>query len=120
MEKFAVLLKEELAIAEPNLLFTLQPIEKPENVFDDVCTQKVINLLNVLPNGVIRNSDVVEGVVETSLSIGVLRTENNRVEGTKLIRTLIASGTEYVEGLLDSLTALSGAELEFSNNYPGW
>lgn len=120
VEKFAVLLKEELAIAEPNLLFTLQPIEKTENVFDDVCTQKVINLLNVLPNGVIRNSDVVEGVVETSLSVGVLRTENNRVEGTILIRSLIASGTEYVEGLLNSLTALAGAELEFSNNYPGW
>lgn len=120
VEKFSVLIKDELAIAEPNLTFNLQPIEKPDSVFDQTSTANVINLLNVLPNGVIRNSDVVSGVVETSLSIGVLKTDNNVVEGTILIRSLIASGTKYVESMLASLTALAGAKLAFSNSYPGW
>jgi Xaa-His dipeptidase len=80
----------------------------------------VINLLNVLPNGVIRNSDVIKNVVESSLSIGVLKTLEDKIEGTILIRSLIESGKEYVEDTLTSLAKLTGATVEFSGSYPGW
>lgn len=72
-----------------------------------------VNLWNLLPNGVIRYSDVVEGVVETSLDIGVLKTEEDRIIGTILLRSLIESGREYVESLLRSLATLSGAQVSF-------
>ena len=80
----------------------------------------MINLLNVLPNGVIRNSDVIKNVVESSLSIGVLKTLEDKIEGTILIRSLIESGKEYVEETLTSLAKLTGATVEFSGSYPGW
>lgn len=56
-----------------------------------------VNLWNLLPNGVIRYSDVVEGVVENVASIGVLKTEEDRIIGTILLCSLIESGREYVE-----------------------
>lgn len=120
VEKIAVLIKTELALAEPQLSLTLQEVEKPTQIFTVKTTQNVIDILNVLPNGVIRNSDVVEGVVETSLSIGVLKTQENHIEGTILQRSLIASGTEYVENLLISTARLAGGSVSFSNGYPGW
>jgi len=120
VENFGILLKTELALVEPNLTFDLQPINKPEKTFTASTTQSVINLLNVLPNGVIRNSDVLENTVETSLSVGVLKTEENQIKATILVRSLIDSGKEYVTEMLQSLASLSGACAEFSGSYPGW
>ena len=120
VEKFDVLLKTELALAEPNLTFSLQPAAKADKTFSAHSTATAIRLFNALLNGVMRNSDVVEGVVETSLSIGVLATEGNELKATILVRSLIESGKEYVTARLRSLTELAGANVAFSGNYPGW
>ncbi|MFZ7130025.1 aminoacyl-histidine dipeptidase [Avibacterium avium] len=120
VENFEVLLKTELAIAEPNLSLFLQPVEKPAHIFDSHSQNNIINLFNALPNGVIRYSDAVENVVETSLSLGVLKTSDNQVNATILIRSLIESGKYYVQEMLKSLTALCGASVNFAGNYPGW
>ena len=120
VEKLNVLLKEELFIAEPNLKLFLESSEKPQSIFTLESTEKVIHLLNALPNGVIRNSDVIKNVVESSLSIGVLKTENHSVKGTILVRSLIESGKDYVTELLTSVANLAGAKTEFSAPYPGW
>ena len=120
VEKLNILLKEELFIAEPNLKLFLESSEKPQSIFTLESTEKVIHLLNALPNGVIRNSDVIKNVVESSLSIGVLKTEERSVKGTILIRSLIESGKDYVTELLTSVANLAGAKTEFSAPYPGW
>ena len=120
VENIARLIKQELAIAEPHFSLTAEFAEKPALVFDEKSTQKVIHTLNLLPNGVIRHSDVIKNVVESSLSIGVLKTEENHVTGTILVRSLIESGKYYVTDLLSSLATLSGAKAEFSAPYPGW
>ena len=120
VENLAVVLKEELAIAEPNLTLFVESAEKAPTVFTAQSTQTVINALNVLPNGVIRNSDVVKNVVESSLSVGVLKTEGNVVKSTILVRSLIESGKYYVTEMLSSLAILANAKVEFSAPYPGW
>ena len=120
VEKLNILLKEELFIAEPNLKLFLESSEKPQSIFTLESTEKVIHLLNALPNGVIRNSDVIKNVVESSLSIGVLKTEEHSVKGTILVRSLIESGKDYVTELLTSVANLAGAKTEFSAPYPGW
>ncbi|THA11453.1 aminoacyl-histidine dipeptidase [Rodentibacter pneumotropicus] len=120
VKNLEVLLKEELAIAEPNLTLFIEPTNKAETVFTAQSTKTVIHLLNALPNGVIRNSDVIKNVVESSLSIGVLKTEGDKVKGTILVRSLIESGKAYVTELLSSIATLAGAKTEFSAPYPGW
>ena len=120
VENFNVLLKTELALIEPNFTLTLQATEKAAQTFSVADSQRLIHLLNVLPNGVIRNSDVLDNVVETSLSVGVLKTEEAQLKATILVRSLIESGKEYVAAMLKSLATLSGAKVEFSGTYPGW
>lgn len=113
-------LKSELAKVEPNLQLQAQPTEKAELVFSQESCQKAIHFFNALPNGVIRNSDVVKNVAESSLSIGILSVKNNALEGVILVRSLIDSGNRNVTGLLKSICELAGAELELSGYYPGW
>ncbi len=65
-----------------------------------------VRLLNATPNGVIRNSDVAKGVVETSLNVGVVTMTGDNVQIHCLIRSLIDSGKDYVVSMLDSLGKL--------------
>ncbi|QLB17740.1 cytosol nonspecific dipeptidase [Mannheimia varigena] len=113
-------LKTELRIAEPNFQFFIEEAGVPEQVFDLASTARVIHFINALPNGVVRNSDVVENVVETSLSIGVLSTKESDVKATILARSLIEGGKADIRSKIRSLATLVGAEVDFSGNYPGW
>ncbi|MEG9490143.1 aminoacyl-histidine dipeptidase [Mannheimia indoligenes] len=113
-------LKTELRIAEPNFQFFIEEADVPEQAFDLASTARVIHFINALPNGVVRNSDVVENVVETSLSIGVLSTKESDVKATILARSLIEGGKADIRSKIRSLATLVGAEVDFSGNYPGW
>ncbi|MEG9481516.1 aminoacyl-histidine dipeptidase [Mannheimia sp. HC-2023] len=113
-------LKTELRIAEPNFQFFIEEADVPEQAFDPASTARVIHFINALPNGVVRNSDVVENVVETSLSIGVLSTKESDVKATILARSLIEGGKADIRSKIRSLATLVGAEVDFSGNYPGW
>ncbi|PHM29762.1 beta-Ala-His dipeptidase [Xenorhabdus budapestensis] len=113
-------LKNEYAVAEANLTLLLDEIETSSPALTADCQSRFISMLNTMPNGVIRMSDVAKGVVETSLNVGVVNMEADKVEIICLIRSLIESGKAYVVGMLNSLAKLSGAETTASGGYPGW
>lgn len=118
--QFTQALKAELAYAEPNLSIEIAETAPYTNIFSADTTQKAIHFLNVLPNGIIRQSDVVKDVVETSLSIGILETKENHMRANILVRSLIENGKADVRSRLSSLAELVGAEAVFSGSYPGW
>ncbi|WP_028774490.1 aminoacyl-histidine dipeptidase [Shewanella waksmanii] len=120
IESYTQLIREELAIADPDMQMTLTATDAATQVMSEATQDSLLNLLNAAPNGVIRMSDEVEGVTETSLNVGVISTEAESVEILCLIRSLIDSGREQVEGTLTALSRLAGAEVEFSGAYPGW
>lgn len=118
--EFEALLQFELAAVEPALKLSLAEVATPSQVLNAKAQSTLINLLNVCPNGVMRMSDEVAGVTETSLNMGVITTKDNSVQVLCLIRSLIDSGREQIEGMLSSLAQLAGAEVKFSGAYPGW
>ncbi|QYJ96755.1 aminoacyl-histidine dipeptidase [Shewanella alkalitolerans] len=120
IQEYTDLVRQELAIADPDMLLTLSEIPAATQVMSEATQQTLIDLLNACPNGVMRMSDEIQGVTETSLNVGVITTEAESVSILCLIRSLIDSGREEVEGYLTALSNLAGAELEFSGAYPGW
>ncbi|MDO1777573.1 cytosol nonspecific dipeptidase, partial [Escherichia coli] len=79
-----------------------------------------VRRLNANQNGVIRNSDVAKGVVETILSVGVVTLTDDNVGNHCLIHSLNDSGKDYVVSMLDSLGKLAGAKTQAKGGYPGW
>ncbi|KIO37618.1 aminoacyl-histidine dipeptidase [Shewanella sp. cp20] len=120
MQEYTALIRQELAIADPDMLLTLSEIPAATQVMSEATQQTLIDLLHACPNGVMRMSDEIQGVTETSLNVGVITTEGESVSILCLIRSLIDSGREEVEGYLTALSNLAGAEVEFSGAYPGW
>lgn len=118
-DQFVSLLKTELVKVEPNIIGLTQSAQ-PEQMMSTASTQQVIATLNACPNGVIRMSDDIEGVVESSLNIGVVTTEQESVSLLILIRSLIDSGRRYTESMVSSVAALANANIKFYDAYPGW
>lgn len=118
---FLQIVQNELAQIEPNVQVTIRQVRSP--LLTALCAKsrdKLLNLLVATPNGVIRNSDAVPGIVETSLNLGVLVMEKNSAQITCLIRSLIDSGKEQVVDMLQALGRLAGANVQPEGAYPGW
>jgi dipeptidase D len=114
------ILKNELSVVEKNLVLLLDSATADKAALTAKSRDAFISLLNATPNGVIRNSDVAKGVVETSLNVGVVTMEQDSAQIICLIRSLIDSGKDYVVGMLESLGSLVGAQTEAKGSYPGW
>ncbi|QSX36267.1 aminoacyl-histidine dipeptidase [Shewanella sedimentimangrovi] len=117
---FEAMVRAELAVADPGISLTLSEIPTPSKVMSEQSQNSLIDLLHACPNGVMRMSDEVAGVTETSLNVGVITTGEETVDILCLIRSLIDSGRSQIEGMLIALSNLAGAEIEISGAYPGW
>lgn len=114
------ILKNELSAKEKNLNVVLESVTTDKAALTVQSRETFVQLLNATPNGVIRNSDVAKGVVETSLNVGVVTMSDDSAEIICLIRSLIDSGKEYVVSMLESLGTLAGAKTSAKGSYPGW
>ncbi|MFS9649590.1 cytosol nonspecific dipeptidase [Enterobacter hormaechei] len=114
------ILKNELSAKEKNLTVVLESVKTDKAALTAQSRDTFVQLLNATPNGVIRNSDVAKGVVETSLNVGVVTMGDDSAEIICLIRSLIDSGKEYVVSMLESLGTLAGAKTSAKGSYPGW
>lgn len=83
-------------------------------------SKQVIATLNACPNGVVRMSDDIDGIVESSLNLGVVTTQQDSVSLLILIRSLIDSGRRYTESMVASVAQLADAKIKFYDAYPGW
>jgi len=113
-------LTTELGKIETDINLFVEPVELPADVLTETAQKRFYAVLNACPNGVIRMSDDIEGVVETSLNVGVITTDIDKITILCLIRSLIDSGRSNVEGMLTAIAELAGVQCEFSGAYPGW
>ncbi|CAK7022379.1 MULTISPECIES: beta-Ala-His dipeptidase [Providencia] len=119
-ERYEGILKNELAVIEPNLVLLLDETQSDLKALSDDCQKRFTFFLNAAPNGVIRMSDVAVGVVETSLNEGVVRMTEDQAEVIFLVRSLIDSGKNYVVNMLTSISKLAQAQYRAEGSYPGW
>ena len=91
-----------------------------EQCWDKVTQNNILRALNACPNGVIRMSDDIEGIVESSLNLGVIQTRGKKLNALVLIRSLHDDGRLETQRTVQSVFELAGADIGFSGAYPGW
>ena len=83
-------------------------------------TRRVTTLLTCAPNGVQVMSADIEGLVQTSLNLGVLATEDDGVKASFSIRSSVESQKQMMKDKVLCLTEQLGGSVEFTGDYPGW
>lgn len=120
VEDFLDIYRSEFGNVEPDLNLTADETTIPSFVMEEVVQDDLINAIQACPNGVIRMSTEMEGLVETSLNLAIVKTDNREVKVMALLRSSVDSAKDDLESSLESLFGLAGAEVWFDGHYPGW
>ena len=83
-------------------------------------TEKIITALITVPNGIQEMSRSIEGLVETSLNLGILKLEEAQLRASFSIRSSVSSRKAMLKGRLERLFALLGGSVSFAGDYPAW
>ena len=113
--------KKELATKDKDL--TIKAVEVKDEVKEKLtsnCTKRIVNLIDVYPNGISTMSGDIEGLVESSTNLGIVVTTDTRVELHSSVRSSIESLKWEIVDRIRVLTELVNGELETSAAYPGW
>lgn len=115
------ILKDEYSVTDPQLTVTVK--NDGENICsacDYKTSQMIINVLNYIPDGVIKMSNDIKGLVQTSLNLGVVSSDESAFYTTYLIRSSSQSEKEYLTDKVGAMTKYLGGTYELAGVYPAW
>jgi dipeptidase D len=115
-------IKKELAAKEPDLTVTIEPVSKPAFVIGKKTQEKLTRAIIACPNEIIRMSDSMPGLVETSSNLAIVKSNEKKktIEIACLMRSSVDSAKDELGTRMYSLFTLAGAKVKFSGGYPGW
>ena len=111
--------KAEYSVKDPG--FTLTVSGDAARAQDIAISLKYASaFINALPYGVIAMSSEAEGLVETSLNLGILKIDDNRIHAEFAVRSSINSARDALVKRLIDLTEGFGGTNKVTGVYPGW
>lgn len=98
--------------------------EEKETVSEKAMTaetvNKVLTALCCLPNGIQNMSHDIEGLVQTSLNLGILSTKDDEVSFSFSVRSSVSSQKEELTNRIRCLMEALGGSVIFTGDYPAW
>ena len=113
--------QQELAASEPDLDFTVEDLGNDTySVLDVKSFEKILFLLINMPYGVQVMSADIEGLVESSLNLGIFRIEEDHAEILQHIRSAKDSYKHYLSDRLNYMISFLGGDYVVRSEYPAW
>lgn len=122
IKKYESMFREEYSKNDKGLKITLdkERAEYSGTVMTEDCSDRIIQALVKLPGGVIKMSDDIKGLVQTSLNMGILATKEDIVSMSFSVRSSVGSEKEdlikQIRGIIEGL----GGNMECVGDYPAW
>ena len=118
---YARIFRAEYQTADPGLQVAFKSGEAVEvSAMTLAATARVTSALLLLPNGIQTMSMDIPGLVQSSLNLGILRTEEHEVSAQFAVRSSVASEKAMICNRLDCMASLLGGYVTFAGDYPGW
>ena len=112
-------LKERHQATDPNL--TVDVVEtSPARCLDAAATERAVRFLASAPFGAQTWSRDIPGLVQTSLNLGILRTEEDALTAAFSVRSSAAAEKSDLLDRLGALAARCGGSMAVEGDYPAW
>ena len=106
---------------EPEALVTAEPVEAMGGMaMSAEDSRKTAELLCAVPNGVQKMSADIDGLVQTSLNLGILKMEEEQLELTFSVRSSVNGEKEALLQKLRDTVSLFAGSYEQMGEYPAW
>ena len=120
-KEFDACLKKEYATKDPGIFCRFSMIDPGSyRTLTREDTLKAATLLGCLPGGVQAYSGEVEGLVETSLNMGLLTSEEDKLTLGFSLRSSVEGAKYALKAQLYALTESLGGSCMAAGDYPGW
>ena len=113
-------LKNEFRATDPEVFVSVRAVEPSGTPMDESSTRRLLALLTCAPNGIQVMSAEIDGLVQTSLNLGILATEDTAVTAMFCVRSSVESQKQMLVERLECLLAALGGSVEVSGDYTGW
>ncbi len=120
VQQYEGIVQSELAAVEPNLKVAAAPAALPAKVMEETVQEALLDVLYGTPQGVIRMSDSVPDLVETSTNMGIVKAADGQLTVTCNPRSSVDTELDDINQMIASVWDLAGVEVAFSGRYPGW
>jgi dipeptidase D len=112
--------RAEFAETEPTLSFTCKKCDTPVKVMSKADQFRIIRAVFACPNGVVRMSQAMKGLVETSNNLAIVRCMDGKFEAHNLTRSSVDSSKESTAWRIAAVFQLIDAKVTMTGSYPGW
>jgi dipeptidase D len=120
VKKYQQIVSKELAGTEPDVKIELSETGMPSRAMKSDLQKRFIASVFSCPNGVIRMTDGIPGLVETSTNLSIVKSIGDKITVSCLLRSSVDSAKEYLSARMQALFELAGAKVVFAGSYPGW
>ncbi len=118
--EYESLFRDDFAGIEEMISLKAEPAEMPKTLLPVEVQDDLINAVEGCPNGVVSYLADFPGVVESSLNLALVKSNDESIEVKLLVRSSSESRKDWVCSSVESLFMLVGAKVEFGGDYPGW
>ncbi len=119
--EYLEVIKSEIAAREPDFCYELGTLENGKfKAINKESQNAIIYALTCMPNGVLDMSAEITGLVETSLNLGILATNENSTELKTSLRSNKMSALSALEDRLKTFFSVLPCECTTFDKYPSW
>jgi dipeptidase D len=118
--EFNGVVKKEFSSADPGLETGIDKADMPVSFMDSDTAIRLIRTIYACPNGVMRMSTDMKGLVETSTNLAIVKTDGHQVRIQCLLRSSVDSAKEDLKNMFSSIMELAGGNIDFDGEYQGW
>lgn len=111
--------RNEYRTTDAGISVTVTPAA-PCAALDGAATERAAALLCCAPNGIQAMSADIPGLVQTSLNLGILTTDEAGIHAAFSVRSSIDSQKRMLIDRLTALTESLGGSVTVEGDYPGW
>ncbi|MBN2481882.1 MAG: aminoacyl-histidine dipeptidase [Bacteroidales bacterium] len=120
LQDYTETVKRELSVADPDLNIEAVRDEPASTVMPVDFQRKLIASVYACPNGTIRMTDGIPDLVETSTNLSIVKSINNRIIISCLLRSSVDTAKVDLANRIRALFELADAKVNYSGSYPGW
>ncbi len=120
VKAFESTIQYEYALVEGGISFTTAKTSAPTHVLSEIDQKHIIAGLTATPNGIIRMSDAMEGLVETSTNMSRVELKDGQLSILFMTRCMVNYGKAEVNAMIRGVWEIIGAKVKEEGNYDGW
>lgn len=120
-KEYELIFKNEFCETDPEVCVSFEKsAAKLLSVASKAATENIIFAISHAPNGVQAMSKDIEGLVQTSLNLGIIETSGNKLIMTFCIRSSVKAEKENLANEVINLIKKCGGNAEAHGEYPAW